>query len=197
MMKKKIALSIALLVLVNVLCFLSFAHRGGTDGNGGHYDRSTGEYHFHHGYSAHDHYDMDGDGIVDCPYNFEDKTDHDNHNNNSTSNRLDELFEANNESDNSEKVDTQKELSFWDVVSIVFQIICYSFLISLALMVTLILPLVSEGINLLVICIGKKIFKIDIGEETQNRVHLITLITSLLIICIVVSVFVLRSYGII
>ena len=52
------------------------AHPGRTDGNGGHYNRSTGEYHYHHGYSAHDHYDMDGDGDLDCPYNFKDKTNH-------------------------------------------------------------------------------------------------------------------------
>lgn len=52
------------------------AHPGRTDSNGGHYDRSTGEYHYHHGYSAHQHYDMDGDGIPDCPYNFKDTTNH-------------------------------------------------------------------------------------------------------------------------
>lgn len=28
---------------------------GGTDGNGGHADRLTGEYHFHHGFPAHQH----------------------------------------------------------------------------------------------------------------------------------------------
>lgn len=46
-----------------VLCsFPVFAHSGRTDANGGHYDRSTGEYHYHHGYSAHQH-----PGGV-CPY---------------------------------------------------------------------------------------------------------------------------------
>lgn len=50
------------------------AHSGKTGANGGHYDRSTGEYHYHHGYPAHQHYDMDGDGVVDCPYNFDDQT---------------------------------------------------------------------------------------------------------------------------
>ena len=53
-----------------------FAHPGRTDSAGGHYDRSTGEYHWHHGMSAHQHYDMDGDGILDCPYNFKDTTNH-------------------------------------------------------------------------------------------------------------------------
>ena len=50
----------------------AFAHSGRTDGNGGHHDGS--DYHYHHGYPAHDHWDMDGDGIKDCPYNFVDKT---------------------------------------------------------------------------------------------------------------------------
>lgn len=38
------------------------AHSGRTDSQGGHYNRKTGEYHFHHGYPAHDH-----PGGV-CPY---------------------------------------------------------------------------------------------------------------------------------
>lgn len=43
-------------------------HSGRTDANGGHYDRSTGEYHYHHGYPAHQH----ENGI--CPYDFNDQT---------------------------------------------------------------------------------------------------------------------------
>lgn len=62
-----------------VLLFCAFAisavaHSGGTDSNGGHTNHSTGEYHYHHGYSAHQHYDMDDDGVLDCPYDFKDKT---------------------------------------------------------------------------------------------------------------------------
>ena len=69
-------------LLVFLLAFLLLlhptvlAHSGKTDANGGHYDRSTGEYHYHHGYPAHQHYDMDGDGVADCPYDFDDQTDH-------------------------------------------------------------------------------------------------------------------------
>ena len=62
-------------LLLCVVCFIpvaASAHSGRTDGSGGHWNRSTGEYHYHHGYSAHDHYDMDGDGIADCPYDFKD-----------------------------------------------------------------------------------------------------------------------------
>ena len=52
------------------------AHSGRTDSNGGHTNSQTGEYHYHHGYPAHQHYDMNGDGKPDCPYEFDDKTDH-------------------------------------------------------------------------------------------------------------------------
>lgn len=50
------------------------AHPGKTDSNGGHTNRTTEEYHYHHGYSAHSHYDMNGDGTLDCPYDFKDHT---------------------------------------------------------------------------------------------------------------------------
>lgn len=61
---------IILFSLLMILCFpaASFAHSGGTDANGGHYDRSTGEYHFHHGYPAHQH----TNGI--CPYDYDNQT---------------------------------------------------------------------------------------------------------------------------
>lgn len=62
-----------LLILVAILLISSnsYAHGGRTDENGGHTDHSTGEYHYHHGYAAHDHYDMDGDGDLDCPKTFQ------------------------------------------------------------------------------------------------------------------------------
>lgn len=75
-MKKRL---LTLFLCLFLLCPSALAHGGKTDANGGHYDRSTGEYHYHHGYPAHQHYDMDGDGVVDCPYNFDDQTDHSSH----------------------------------------------------------------------------------------------------------------------
>lgn len=66
-----------LLVVLAVFFSLTvtvFAHPGRTDSQGGHTDHSTGEYHYHHGYSAHQHYDIDGDGEIDCPYDFKDLT---------------------------------------------------------------------------------------------------------------------------
>lgn len=49
-----------------ILPIISPLHSGGTDGSGGHYDHSTGEYHYHHGYPAHQH--PNGE----CPYDEED-----------------------------------------------------------------------------------------------------------------------------
>lgn len=71
---KKVLLVVIAPLLVCALFIFSFAHGGRTDSSGGHYNRSTGEYHYHHGYSAHSHYDIDGDGTIDCPYDFDDTT---------------------------------------------------------------------------------------------------------------------------
>lgn len=68
---------LAFLCVLALLFFSSstvMAHPGRTDFSGGHTDHSTGEYHYHHGFSAHQHEDIDGDGILDCPYEFVDKT---------------------------------------------------------------------------------------------------------------------------
>ena len=48
--------------LLIIFSAIAFAHPGNTDGKGGHYNRSTGEYHYHHGYSEHQH--PNGE----CPY---------------------------------------------------------------------------------------------------------------------------------
>lgn len=63
-------------ITVFLLATKAFAHAGKTDWQGGHTDRETGDYHYHHGYPAHDHYDIDGDGKADCPYDFDDRTNH-------------------------------------------------------------------------------------------------------------------------
>ena len=65
-----------LLCMLPLLAVPVSAHPGKTDSSGGHTNRSTGEYHYHHGYPAHQHYDQNGDGKPDCPYEFDDKTDH-------------------------------------------------------------------------------------------------------------------------
>jgi hypothetical protein len=58
-----------------ILCFIliftvCYAHPGKTDSGGGHYNKSTGEYHYHHGYPAHS---VCG---INCPYNNIDATNH-------------------------------------------------------------------------------------------------------------------------
>ena len=53
---------IAALCLALLLIPAAGAHSGRTDANGGHWDSSTGEYHYHHGYPAHQH----ENGV--CPY---------------------------------------------------------------------------------------------------------------------------------
>ncbi len=63
-MKKFILFVVCLLILLPC----AVAHPGKTDDNGGHWDSSTGEYHYHHGYPAHQH--IDGA----CPYEFDDQT---------------------------------------------------------------------------------------------------------------------------
>lgn len=62
----KIILSSLLVILM--LFTITLAHPGRTDSKGGHYNRSTGVYHYHHGYPEHQH----TNGI--CPYNYSDKT---------------------------------------------------------------------------------------------------------------------------
>lgn len=66
-MKKVLCIAFAIICVLSftVLCF---AHSGRTDSSGGHRDSSTGEYHYHHGYPAHQH--PNGK----CPYDFDDKT---------------------------------------------------------------------------------------------------------------------------
>ena len=67
---KKLLISVCWVVLALLFALDSYAHSGRTDWRGGHYDQSTGDYHYHHGESAHDHYDIDGDGTIDCPKSF-------------------------------------------------------------------------------------------------------------------------------
>ena len=62
------------LALCQSLAITAFAHPGRTDSNGGHTNHSTGEYHYHHGQPEHQHYDMNGDGYADCPYDFNGNT---------------------------------------------------------------------------------------------------------------------------
>ena len=68
-MKYKFLLSFAVFIFIFIAITSAVsAHPGRTDGNGGHTDHSTGVYHYHHGYEAHQH--INGT----CPFYFDDKT---------------------------------------------------------------------------------------------------------------------------
>lgn len=63
-MKRLFLFGIALVMLSAVV---AFAHSGDTDSKGGHHVSGTSEYHYHHGYPAHDH--VNGE----CPYDFKNR----------------------------------------------------------------------------------------------------------------------------
>ena len=62
-MKRKLIVATVCFLSLALLCGGALAHSGDTDEKGGHTDTETGEYHYHHGYSAHQH---DEYGL--CPY---------------------------------------------------------------------------------------------------------------------------------
>ena len=70
MYKKQLRYAGCILLTILLCITFAIAHSGRTDSHGGHYDSFTEEYHYHHGYPAHQH----ENGI--CPYSFDDKTSH-------------------------------------------------------------------------------------------------------------------------
>ncbi len=146
-----------------LLTTISYAHAGRTDSNGGHYNNSTGDYHYHHGYSAHDHYDMDGDGYLDCPYDFDDKT---NHGNNSGGSSTTENNIKNKKS----------KITFWDVVKTILLLIPLS-------MVTLYCLYITLGmISIIIEWFIEKCFKIRIEESKMQWILHILMIIGLVIL---------------
>lgn len=163
-MKKKILTSLLITVLCFAFAIISFAHSGKTDSNGGHYDRSTGKYHYHHGYSAHSHYDMDGDGVIDCPYDFEDKT---NHNSNSGS--------RNNKTETTKK--DPNKLSVGDVALIIVEILFSSVVIVVVGLCTFILPVVALLLSKLI-----QFMFADMDEDTTYNISTVIIITVIITI---------------
>ena len=103
-MKTRRILFVLFILLIALLSTLIVsAHSGRTDSNGGHYDEEAGEYHYHHGYPA--HYHTNGK----CPYDYDDKTNH-NFGNNS------DFF--NNDSSNSTRIDSGVVILFIIIGSI-------------------------------------------------------------------------------
>lgn len=164
----KIIFSVATCMLL--LSIVVSAHSGATDSNGGHYDHSTGEYHYHHGYPAHDHYDMDGDGVKDCPYNFDNQT-----NNNSSNNSSNEENNSSSITENNTKKPKNK-ITFGKVAEIVF------LLIPLSLLTLHTLYIVLGFISIIIAWFAEKYFKARIEESVRNRILHILLIIGLVVI---------------
>lgn len=162
-MKKFLLSAFGVAMLILLLTIVAHAHPGRTDSSGGHYNNSTGDYHYHHGYSAHDHYDMDGDGVLDCPYDFNDKT---NHNSSSGSSST----------ANSNKKTDKSEITFWAVVKAILLLIPFS-LITLYLLY-IILGLLGIAVEWFI----KKCFKATIEEAKMERILHISMIIGLVIL---------------
>lgn len=109
--KYKVSIIILVIVIINIPLNI-FAHSGRTDGSGGHYVGGTGEYHYHHGYSAHQHID----GV--CPYDYDDKT-----NSEILSGEKVEVVEKNDSNDgskNNTKIVNKKENNFLKIIMEIF-----------------------------------------------------------------------------
>lgn len=180
-MNKKLKI-ISYVVLCAAMCLfiiVASAHSGKTDSYGGHYDNSSGEYHYHHGYSAHQHEDIDGDGIVDCPFDFDDKTNHNDSYNNDTV------------SDNTQNMVQRNKLSFGDIILIVLKIIGISSLI-LVLGCSVLYLIFHLFLNRFIILFCNKILKKDISESTCNK---ISIVSSIAVAVTIVSIIVLSNEG--
>lgn len=116
------------IIIVLLLVSTTYAHSGRTDAGGGHYNQSTGEYHYHHGYPAHKH----TNGV--CPYDFDDKTGWSSGTstgNSSSSDRNNQIYKGQWESpgqhakrqdqfEEQSAAESNNKRTFWDVVLPVF-----------------------------------------------------------------------------
>lgn len=199
---KRLAYIVSILAMVGLLVATSYAHSGRTDRKGGHYNRSTGKYHYHHGYPAHDHYDIDGDGKADCPYKFNDKTDHSNHgsSSNSTNKKNDKSTTSATEikvetfTENTETDSTNNKITFEIVIKIIFIIVGYS--IVALICGSLVVLLVGIAIDSLIVLTAKKIFKSSINDTALNRVRIISYIIPCVLVVILVTILVLKDNNI-
>ena len=182
--KLKIISCVVLCVVMCLFTIVATAHSGRTDANGGHIDNSTGLYHYHHGYSAHQHYDMDGDGIIDCPYDYDDKT----NSNNKT------ISDAVPKKDNNTTIDTNSinksdDIAFGEIMLLILKIVGVSLIILLFgcciwLMIHMLVltPLISW------IC--KKTFRNGVNEPTVRKISIGIIV---LIIVVIASIIVLKA----
>lgn len=121
---------IAFVLVLILLCTPVLAHSGRTDSDGGHYDSTTGEYHYHHGYPAHQH----PDGI--CPYDFNDSTEH--------------IEDYSNYSRST--AETEHKIDVWEILLWIYQFVVFVIEIIgifplVLLIVSPIILLISDGIK--------------------------------------------------
>lgn len=168
-MKRVVSVSLLVIVICSLISFWVTAHSGKTDSNGGHYDHSTGEYHYHHGYPAHDHYDMDGDGRKDCPYKFDNKT-------NSGSNT------------STSKPKNQKSgIDFWSVV------IAILLLVPISLMSAWVLYMLFGMLMIFIQAIAENCFNKKISDNQRKKTTKILLVVGLVIEISIVFMLLLES----
>lgn len=181
--KKFIKYVCAIALLICLFTITCLAHSGRTDSNGGHYNHFTGEYHYHHGYSAHQHYDMDGDGVVDCPYEFKDNTNHSNTSNNNNA------IQDNKTEDVSE---TSNKLTLGDILLIIIKIVGMS--LALALMGLIVWGWVFIGLRYLLAWLCEKILK---KEAEEFEIYKISIVIIGVVVVLIASFTVLGFEGII
>lgn len=180
----------------SVLACAIIFHSGRTDEWGGHYDHSTGEYHYHHGYPAHDHYDIDGDGTVDCPYKFDDNTIHKNpsqNGNNSNNHDSDNAKDTTNDThdsleDNKEK--SNEKITVKDIAEIILAVALLSFMVYCVIMSVCCL------LVLLIETLANKFTKMELKISESDRFTK-TLSIAVCVLSIVIATFLmLRDKGV-
>lgn len=163
-MKKYLISFCIVIFFIITLAIAVSAHSGGTDADGGHYNHSTGEYHYHHGFPAHSH-------SGGCPYDYNDKT-------GSTSGSSSDNKTYNYEIE-------EDETTAGDVIKKIFEVIGISALILIAGFSSCILLglhwLLMYPIKMLVNKFGK--------EDSQEKIlYNFSIVIAILIICIVITI---------
>lgn len=179
-MKKLFKAVCVIVLLISIFTIAISAHSGRTDANGGHYDSSTGKYHYHHGYSAHQHYDINGDGIIDCPKEFREET-------NYTDTSNDNYVSTDKKTE--DKSEPSIKLSFSDILVIMLEIIWNILKVSLLGLIGWFLLYVI--LTLFISWIYEKVFKKD-GYTLASAVSIILIVVAVIIIS---SIIVLKSKG--
>ena len=164
-MKKLFKCACSVVLLLLLFAVIVFAHSGKTDSNGGHFDHSTGSYHYHHGYSAHSHYDMNGDGKLDCPYNFNDKTSH----NSGSTNKPSYGSSSNN-------ISQTKQTSIKDIVVTIFIIIGISLFALLFGYSSTILQALHSLLMIPIKSLIKKHCQEDLQEKVRDKIGIIVMV---------------------